>query len=61
MIVIKNEDGISRQFTDMLTSGVAQDKQGNWVDEQNNAIISFGRQPNGTQVFYKIQYNEFYN
>lgn len=61
MIVIKHENYNSQQFVDMLTNGVPQDENGNWVDEQNNAVISFGKQPNGAQVFYKVMYKEFYN
>jgi len=61
MIVIKHEDHNSQQFINMLTGGVKKDEQGNWVDEQNNATISFNRQPNGEQVCYKVMYKEFYN
>ena len=61
MVVIKHKDYNSQQLINMLTNEVPQDKQGNWVDEQNNAIISFGRQPNGEQIFYNIVYKDFYN
>lgn len=61
MIVIKHQDESSQQLIDMITNGAPKDEKGNWIDEQNNAVISFSRQPNGEQILYKVVYKEFYN
>jgi len=60
MVVLK-ENYEGPEFVNMITSGVKREADGRWIDKENNAVITFSKQPGGNQVCYKVEYKEFYN
>ena len=43
VMVIKNEENISKELIELITGGVPKNEKGEWIDKENNCIILYGR------------------